>query len=243
MVIKTTYEVALEYLKDGISVIPVYGNDSKVPAIKVPKEYARRPPTKEELKEWFYKTNRKIALVMGPISRSAEGGLWCADADDKQTVAKMEGWIEAGAIPPTCRVVITKRGKHYYFLNGTEYAISKARQIDNEFIHIDVKTGSFSFVIAPPSVRVYKEDPEDPDSRLITLVYAWEKEGPWENVSVYPVEEFYRFIDRQFPNSDAKKKYLPSQPLAQPKLGLLARIRRWIRGLLSRLAKVKGTSS
>jgi putative DNA primase/helicase len=74
-------------LHAGISVVPIRPDGTKQPALPSWREYQRRLPEDEEIKEWFAHPRRGLALVTGEIS----GGLIALDFDDPHT---FEAWRE-----------------------------------------------------------------------------------------------------------------------------------------------------
>jgi RecA-family ATPase len=167
--------------------------DSKIPAIQNPLDYARAPADEEKLARWFKDADFKIGIVLGKISRPEQGGLWAMDADDDKTVEFIENAISLGTIPATNRVARTRRGKHYYYVNGPDRVLASNKAIHNDEIHLDVKTGAaFSVLICPPSIRTYVED-----GNVQRFVYEWELEGPWAETTVYDSNKLVKLLTRE----------------------------------------------
>jgi hypothetical protein len=96
----------------GISAIPMLCDaKSKRPAIAGWKKYQSEPPTSDEANDWLAAGGfNAVALVTGPVS-----GWVMVDADD----ADANKWIEDN-LPPTPVQQRTRRGRHYFYRQGTE---------------------------------------------------------------------------------------------------------------------------
>lgn len=101
---KTTLDAALEYLDQGLSIIPIK-LDSKRPAIKW-QEYQERLPSEEEVISWFEQwPDAGIAIITGALS-----GVVVVDCDNDDA---LHAAFDAGMRSPVR--VKTKRGHHLYF--------------------------------------------------------------------------------------------------------------------------------
>lgn len=99
-----TLNAALEYLDEGLSVIPIHA-ETKRPAIKW-RDYQSRLPTEEEVTDWFTTwPEANIAVVTGEVS-----GVVIVDCDND---AAFNAALSCGMRSPI--VVSTKRGCHLWF--------------------------------------------------------------------------------------------------------------------------------
>lgn len=133
----SVYKAALEYVRNGISVIPIKPG-TKEPAVAGWKEYQHRRPTSEELKAWFADGRNNIAVVTGPIS-----GLAVIDVDGPDGDSCLSS-LGVG----TSFVSLSGKGRHLYFRypeNGLKNSVRKLPGIDTR--------GEGGYVIAPPSVH------------------------------------------------------------------------------------------
>ena len=95
---------ALEYLDEGLSIIPIHA-DTKRPAVKW-RDYQTRPPTEQEVTDWFTMwPEANIAVVTGEVS-----GIVVVDCDND---AALNAAISCGMRSPIS--VSTKRGCHLWF--------------------------------------------------------------------------------------------------------------------------------
>ena len=111
---KTTLDYALDYLSQGIAVIPS-NPKNKAPLVKWV-EFQKRLPTKEEVISMFNQFPKSmISVVTGRVS-----GLVVIDADSDEAVKKIEEYL-----PDSIEYVIDvspRGGRHYWFqMNGIEY--------------------------------------------------------------------------------------------------------------------------
>ena len=89
---------ALEYLDEGLSIIPIHA-DTKRPAVKW-RDYQTRPPTEQEVTDWFTMwPEANIAVVTGEVS-----GIVVVDCDND---AALNAAISCGMRSPIS--VSTKR--------------------------------------------------------------------------------------------------------------------------------------
>lgn len=101
---------ALEYHRRGWSIIPIAAGTKKPPKGLRWKQYQKRRPTEQELREWFdARDDLGLAVIFGEVS----GGLACRDFDDLDSYRR---WKRAH--PDLARMlptVETARGRHVYF--------------------------------------------------------------------------------------------------------------------------------
>ena len=137
---KTILDHALNYLSQGIAVIPS-NPKTKAPLVKWV-EFQQRLPTKEEVISMFNQFPKcMISCVTGRISN-----LIVIDADSEEAVKKIEGLL-----PDSFETIIDvspRGGRHYWFqMNGAEYQ-SKT----GIFEKCDIKCNGGVLCI-PPSVN------------------------------------------------------------------------------------------
>ena len=148
MDVSATLQAARYYLMKGFSVIPILHRGKK-PAIPW-KEYQQRPPTDEELVQWFGNgAKNNIGIVTGPVS-----GLAVVDLDSDRAFA----FAKEKNLSPT-PTVKTGRGFHVYC--KTKDGVRNFQQRDN-LPDIDLRADG-GYVVAPPSVHESG------------LVYGWVK--------------------------------------------------------------------
>ena len=125
-------KIALQYIKLGWSVIPIRARDKR-PAIKSWEEYQNRLPTKTEIKEWFGKGERNIALITGQIS-----GVDVVDIDSYKGKRGID-------VDSPLKVNTPRGGIHLYFKH-----VEGVRPGVNAEIGVDLR-GDASYVLLPPS--------------------------------------------------------------------------------------------
>jgi hypothetical protein len=132
MIMNSVYKTAVFFVETcHWSVIPLKPG-TKIPLIPWT-EYQSRLPTIKELETWFLNTKNNLGVVTGKVSN-----LSVLDADSPEALA--------GVKHTSCITVLTKRGRHSYFLHtGEANSASKIAE------HIDVR-GEGGFVVAPPSM-------------------------------------------------------------------------------------------
>ncbi len=131
-------KAALEYLDQGISVIPIRPRDKK-PCIAW-QEFQKRLPTEEELYAWFDDhPTRNLAIVCGPIS----GDLVVVDADGKDG----NEWMRANM--PTTTIYV-KTPKNPFTWHG--YFRGKGIRNSKPHPEVDIR-GEGGYVVAPPSTH------------------------------------------------------------------------------------------
>jgi len=138
---KPIYDYAVEYLEKGLSVIPVEYK-GKRPLIKW-KEYQKRLPTTEEIREWFYNKELNIGVVTGEVSDN----LVVMDFDNVDSYKNFFLDGERRAIEQITMVVKTNRGVHVYLRTNDPIGCYKIEKIG-----LDIK-GEGGYVVAPPSVH------------------------------------------------------------------------------------------
>ena len=156
-------EIALSYLKQGLSVIPVTSpqmispdtpEKEMIEKCKRPliswKEYQTRLPTEVEICQWFEQNpDANIGIVTGKFSNLVVFDL---DSEDAVAYAEFEG-----GFPDTPKVK-TGKGYHIYMRHpGFEIRNSVNKKLD-----IDIRADG-GFVVAPPSIhgsgRQYQWEP------------------------------------------------------------------------------------
>lgn len=128
---KTLVTVALNYLEQGYSVIPV--SKEKKPLVKWA-EYMKRPPTPEEVAGWTLEfPDMQLGIVTGAVS-----GLVVID-------------VEAGGdmtqFPPTLTATTGGNGYHLYYKHPGTPVKNGVRVLEL----VDIR-GDGGFVVAPPSI-------------------------------------------------------------------------------------------
>lgn len=132
---------ALEYLDQGLSVIPLEPR-GKRPLLKSWSEFQNRRPTEEEVEQWFSQwPEANIGIVTGAVS-----GVWVCDGDGEIGAR----WISEN-YPKTSLYVQTGResGCHCY------YRIPTGIEIPNKVAYkpkVDWR-GNGGYVVAPPSIH------------------------------------------------------------------------------------------
>src|SRR3972149_8068951 len=126
---KTNKQFALEYLKRGVSVIPL---DRKTSLIKG-EEFQNRLPTEQEVIDWWTKwPNANIGIVTGRIS-----GIVVVDVDG--------GEVPDFPDTPHCQTSPDKF--HFYFSYPGFFVPNSAKRVAS---NIDIR-GDGGYVVAPPS--------------------------------------------------------------------------------------------
>lgn len=142
---KSTLEHALDYLRQGISVIPsisyINPKDNKLekkPAVKWT-EYQSKLPTETQLREMFGKVSKPmVSIVTGQLS-----GIMVVDTDSPEATKQVED-----VIPDSCETTVAvspRGGKHFYFKCDGKWQ-SKNAVLPN----IDIKANG-GLIVAPPS--------------------------------------------------------------------------------------------
>jgi hypothetical protein len=161
----TTFDYAMAYIANGLSVIPIKPRD-KAPATAW-RPYQKDAPSLAEIRKWFEGTDNNIGIVTGKVS----GNLVVLDFDDAKA---FEGFVKAlnddlkDVIMNTWRVR-TSRGYHVYLRVSTDKTVPSVK-----FNGVDVKAEG-GYVVAPPSIhpsgaRYAFVEPDMPLSRVIRVV-------------------------------------------------------------------------
>jgi hypothetical protein len=205
--INQKWEAALQYSAEGIGLIPAWNN--KNPALKTGsvKKYWSDFATRKDLSEWFFDRGYQIGICCGSISL---GGLWVLDADNQDMVRFVEENIAAGKIPPSTRVVLTRKGKHYYYKSPPK-TIIQTKHYQTEFSEIGRFDfiGQGNYVIAPPSKILHKiKDGKGKTIEVIHWDYIWEQSGPWSGLCEYSPHLFLALVQA------AAGRYTDSSPKA-----------------------------
>jgi RecA-family ATPase len=181
-------EAALEYLNSGLSLVPL--KTDKSPLIKT-KGFWSEPPTEAQLAKWFAcGLPAQLGICCGTISR---GGVWILDADDRNAVDFIEANIAGGLMPPTPRIVRTRRGKHFYYKNRPGFPV-KAQQKKLSAGFFDIR-GETHYGVAPPSRMAWHiTDGKGVIIETRYWEYIWEEEGPWEDLQEYTATEFWKLV-------------------------------------------------
>lgn len=151
-------EAALDYVKRGMSVIPLKSG-KKSPATRNGLKDASNDYT---VGEYFGKhPNQNIGIVCGPSNLL----VFDIDVDtekDKDGMEALVAWErENGELPDTWRALTPRGGVHIYY----RYAGDDIKPSVSEELSIDIRAGE-SYVVAPPSKTatgsyIWEFDPED----------------------------------------------------------------------------------
>ena len=132
-------EIAKEYLKNGLSVIPLKPNE-KLPLVQW-QEYTKRHPTVEEVTKWWTDTpNANIGVVTGRVSN-----LTVVDFDKKDGMLP----FEYKAFPKTKAVLTTSKGYHFYYRYSDK--VHTCTDVFQNKGGVDIRNDG-GYVVAPPSV-------------------------------------------------------------------------------------------
>ena len=130
---------ALEYLDMGFSILPVK-RSNKRPYVSSWKEFQKRPPTPEEVEEWWKRwTEANVAIVCGRIS-----GIFIVDADGPKGIAWMNEHL-----PKTGVYSLTGKGVHAVYRIPPGTTIKNAVRLADE---VDIR-GEGGYFVAPPSIH------------------------------------------------------------------------------------------
>ena len=196
-------DLALQYLKKGLSVIPLKSPSMISPNLppkqfirqcKIPlvswKEFQTRHPTIEEVTDWFNKwPNANIGIVTGKISN-----LVVFDLDSEHAVqyAKDEGGF------PDTPMAKTGKGSHAY----TRYPGFEVRNDVRKELDIDIR-GDGGYVVAPPSFHGSGRQ------------YEWEECSSIFDIELAPCEpwmiDYLKDITKDSSKSVKEKSPKPSQ--------------------------------
>lgn len=190
---------ALEYLKKGVSVIPV-GAD-KIPLISW-KEYQTRLPTKEEIEVWWTDNPKaNIGIVTGKISNLI--------------VVDVEKGGDITPFPETDTIETGGGGWHLY------YAYTPFENKTRIFPLTDVR-GDGGYVVAPPSIhksgKPYKLIKHVGRNKFPIEIFGGKVESKWKEKILSPIQVGSRNDDftsivggllAKFPQTDWDKLVYP----------------------------------
>lgn len=132
-------KIAKTLIKQGISVIPIHGNNDrtnpKKPSVRWGK-YQKKLATSYEIESWFRQKITAIGIICGQISN-----LTVIDFDDYLTY---QTFRKANPNYANTFTVKTRRGYHLYYQTNQRIQTHK-------FVGGDIK-GEKSYVVAPPSI-------------------------------------------------------------------------------------------
>lgn len=141
-----TGRAALEYVEQGLAVVPITVGEKKPSISKWTSQYFTTP---EQVAGWWGKNpNQGVGIVTG----AASSGVFVLDLDrhkeDADGAELAKKWQdEHGAFPETWTVITGSGGTHLYFRGDVSLANSA-----NEFLGVDVRaTGGFA--VAPPTTH------------------------------------------------------------------------------------------
>ena len=133
--------IALQYLKNGFSVIPAIAKDKKFYIAWA--EYQNKLPTEDQVRKWWTKCpDADIAIVTGLIS-----GLVAIDIDSPEGKAKINEYVPDSLIFPIAET--PRDGEHWYF--RCLDANLKTKAPIPGFTGVDVRANG-GIIIAPPSI-------------------------------------------------------------------------------------------
>jgi len=188
---KTTYDYAMFYISNNLSVIPIRPRDKK-PLVGW-KQYQQQPPSTSEIRKWF-KTDNNIAIVTGKVSDN----LVVIDFDEeslyKEFLEKLSDDLK-GIINDTW-IVKTSRGYHVYLRVDSEKPIG-AEKYDG----VDIKAEG-GYVLAPPSIH-----PSGIRYEFLTPDMPWSKV-----IRKVSLEEFGKIKTTVLEVLKNRGKYKPSKP-------------------------------
>jgi hypothetical protein len=180
-----TYDFALKYRENDLSVFPIPKPDSKnnkngiaydgkIPYIRWT-EFQNRKAEHEEIETWFLNHENNIAIVTGETS-----SVFVIDIDgerskqifESQVLGRLSGGLQ-NAIKSTMKVITGGGGEHFYirfkdedFPDGIN---SKKYLVLGEHDEIAIK-GNGSYVVAPPSIHASGKSYElVSDNELVAL--------------------------------------------------------------------------
>ncbi|MGD8837103.1 MAG: bifunctional DNA primase/polymerase [Desulfobacteraceae bacterium] len=134
----TFMDAALEYLDQGLSVIPVKQADKR-PYIKWG-QFQQRLPTPDELESWWSQwPDANVAIICGKVS-----GIFCVDADGPAGIQ----WMNAN-LPKTGVYSVTSKGVHAIYRIPEDKMVRNAVRLAPE---VDIR-GDGGYFVAPPSMH------------------------------------------------------------------------------------------
>jgi hypothetical protein len=179
-----TYDFALKYLENDLSIFPIPKPDSrsnkdgtaydgKIPCIRWT-EFQNRKAEHEEIEAWFRNHENNIAIVTGKTS-----SVFVIDIDgerskqvfESQVLGRLSGGLQ-NAIKSTMKVITGGGGQHFYirfklddFPDGIN---SKKYLVLGEHDEIAIK-GNGGYVVAPPSIHASGKSYELMSDELVAL--------------------------------------------------------------------------
>ncbi len=151
---ESSKDFALQYLRAGLSVIPIKGSEystgkilhERLKETKAPLVnwtiYQERLPMEKEINYWFRRWPKaNVAIVTGRLSSIA-----VIDFDSQKAIdwATSEGFLNTATVD-------TARGKHAYFRYPKDGKVKNSVRVNGR--SVDVR-GDGGYVIAPPSVHL-----------------------------------------------------------------------------------------
>jgi hypothetical protein len=138
------FEVAMGYLRRGLSVVPQLPGD-KHPCVKW-KPFQQRLPTEEELRGWFARwPHAGLAVVLGPLS-----GLFAVDVDGPEGYAALLARL--GDEPRTVKVLSGSGKPHRFHLFFKHPAVPTLARFTPWHKQLEFR-GEHGIVVAPPAVH------------------------------------------------------------------------------------------
>ena len=132
-----TLEVALEYAKRGLSIIPIKKN-AKKPTLRSWECFQQNAAPERKIRDWFTAGGKGIGIILGAVS----GGLIVRDFDEMDEYEKWkQKKPELAELLPT---VVTSQGMHVYCRSDSV----KTRYLDGGELRADG-----AYVVAPPSIH------------------------------------------------------------------------------------------
>jgi len=135
----SSYELAVTYYEEGLSVVPLRRADKKPPRnLGSWEQYKTERPPREKIDEWFKdKDDLVVAIVCGKFI--------VVDADTPEAM----DWVEKN-LPITPFKVITGKGMHFYYNNPQNFTTFATRRTNETPIErlIDIR-GEGGLIIAP----------------------------------------------------------------------------------------------
>jgi len=141
---------ALDYQRQGFSVIPIHAKEKKPLIAWEP--YQTKRASEETLTQWFSSwPDANIAIVTGAVS-----GIVVVDCDDKAAARELKKMIPDLTPIPRSK---TGHGWHFFFKHPGENIVNRV----NVLPKMDIR-GDGGYVVAPPSIH--------PEGHVYQL-FAW----------------------------------------------------------------------